>query len=138
MKNRIAGMCLAVSLALALPLRAQDSVATLAGQVLISGSTNGSSTNALFNDPAAVVADPAGNLLVADSQNHAIRKITTHGLVTTLAGQLGVPGRGDETGAQARFDSPCGLAMDKDGTLFVSDTGNHTIRKITPTGAVAT
>ena len=99
-------MCLFVSLALISPLRAQDGVGTLAGQALVSGSTNGYSTNALFSDPAAIVTDPAGNLLVADSQNHAIRKISTSGLVTTVAGQLGVPGSGDETGAQAKFDSP--------------------------------
>ena len=138
MTNLIAGMCLFVSLALALPLRAQDGVATLAGQALVSGSTNGYSTNALFNDPAALVTDPAGNLFVADSQNHAIRKISANGLVTMLAGQLGVPGSGDETGAQARFDSPCGVTLDRNGNLFVSDTGNHTIRKITPAGVVTT
>jgi len=119
-------------------LRAQDGVATLAGQALVSGSTNGYSTNALFSDPAGIVSDPAGNLFVADSQNHALRKISTNGLVTTLAGQLGVPGGGDEMGAQARFDSPCGIARDQNGNLFVSDTGNHTIRKITPAGVVTT
>ena len=123
---------------LASSVRAQDGVATLAGQALVSGSTNGYSTNALFSDPAAIVTDPAGNLFVADSQNHAIRKISTNGRVTTLAGQLGVPGSGDETGAQARFDSPCGLTLDKNGNLFVSDTGNQTIRKITPAGVVTT
>ncbi len=132
------GMCLVVWLALISPVRAQDGVATLAGQALVSGSTNGYSTNALFNDPAALVTDPAGNLFVADSQNHAIRKISANGLVTMLAGQLGVPGSGDETGAQARFDSPCGVTLDRNGNLFVSDTGNHTIRKITPAGVVTT
>jgi sugar lactone lactonase YvrE len=131
-------LCLFVSLALASPLRAQDSVVTLAGQALISGSTNGTGTNALFSDPAAIVADASGNLFVADSQNHAIRRISTIGLVTTLAGQLGVPGRGDDTGAQAQFDSPCGIALDKNGNLFVADTGNHTVRKITPAGVVTT
>ncbi|HEU0040156.1 MAG TPA: NHL repeat-containing protein, partial [Verrucomicrobiae bacterium] len=131
-------MCLVVWLALISPVRAQDGVATLAGQALVSGSTNGYSTNALFNDPAALVTDPAGNLFVADSQNHAIRKISANGLVTMLAGQLGVPGSGDETGAQARFDSPCGVTLDRNGNLFVSDTGNHTIRKITPAGVVTT
>ncbi len=138
MTNLITRVCLCLSLALASSLRAQDSVATLAGQALVSGSTNGYWTNALFSDPAATVADPAGNLFVADSQNHAIRKITTNGLVTTLAGQFGVVGNGDGTGAQTRFDSPCGITLDKNGNLFVSDTGNQTIRKITPAGVVTT
>lgn len=136
--NCVTRFCLFASLALASPLLAQDSVATLAGQVLISGGTNGSGTNALFSDPAAIVADSAGNLFVADSQNHAIRKITPNGLVTTVAGQLGVAGSQDATGNQARFDGPCGIALDENGDLFVSDTGNHTIRKITPAGVVTT
>ena len=138
MTNPLTRVFLFVSLVMVPSLRAQDSVTTLAGQALVSGSTNGYSTNALFSDPAAVVADPSGNLFVADSQNHAIRKISTNGLVTTLAGQLGVAGSGDDTGAQARFDSPCGITLDKNGNLFVSDTGNHTIRKITPAGVVST
>jgi sugar lactone lactonase YvrE len=138
MTSLITRVCLCLSLALASSLRAQDSVATLAGQALVSGSTNGYSTNALFSDPAAIVADLAGSLFVADSQNHAIRKISTNGLVTTLAGQLGVPGGGDGNANQARFDSPCGITLDKNGNLFVSDTANHTIRKITPAGIVTT
>lgn len=138
MTKFIISMFLFASLVLASPLCGQDGVVTLAGQVLISGGTNGSGTNALFSDPAAIVADATSNLFVADSQNHAIRKITTNGLVSTLAGQLGVAGSFDETGTQARFDSPCGIALDKNGNLFVSDTGNHTIRKITPTGVVTT
>jgi sugar lactone lactonase YvrE len=138
MTNPIIRIWLFVLVALTLSLRAQDSVFTLAGQAMMSGSTNGYSTNALFSDPAAIVADSAGNLFVADSQNHAIRKISTNGLVSTLAGQLGVPGSADETGAQARFDSPCGITLDLNGNLFVSDTGNHTIRKITPGGVVNT
>src|SRR5687767_941599 len=117
----------AVNLLVFFPLSAQDSVMTLAGQAMVSGSTNGYSTNALFSDPAALVADSAGNLFIADSQNHAIRKIGTNGLVNTLAGQLGVAGNRNETGAQARFDSPCGIALDQNGNLFVSDSGNHTV-----------
>ena len=65
---------------------------TLAGQALVSGATNGAGTNALFSDPAAIVTDAHGNFFVADSQNDAIREITTNGVVTTFAGQLGVSG----------------------------------------------
>ncbi len=138
MRDRSIRVVLFALVALASPLRAQDRVITLAGQVLVSGGTNGSGTNALFSDPAALVADSTGNLFVADSQNHAIRRISTNGLVTTLAGELGLAGSRDETGAQARFDSPCGITLDKNGNLFVSDTGDHTIRQITPAGVVTT
>ena len=125
-------------LALALPLCAQDSVTTLAGQAVIAGSSNGPAASALFSTPAAIVADSSGSLYVADSQNHMIRKIATDGLVSTFAGQAGAPGGGDGSGTQARFDTPSGIAIDPSGNLFVSDTGNHTIRMITPAGVVTT
>jgi NHL repeat-containing protein len=122
----------------AVSLRAQDSVTTLAGQALVSGATKGTGTNAVFNDPAAIVVDATGNFFVADSQNDAIRKITTNGVVTTFAGQLGVEGSGNGTGTGAQFNSPSGLAFGLNGNLFVSDTGNSTIREITSAGAVST
>jgi hypothetical protein len=122
--------------ALAIALRAQDSVVTLAGQALVSGATNGVGTNALFSDPAAIVADTNGNFFVADSLNNAIRKIATNGVVTTLAGQLGIYGSSNGTGTNAQFNDPSGIAIDGSGNLFVSDTGNDTIRKVTPAGVV--
>lgn len=118
-------------------LPAQDAVTTLAGQPLVSGPANGTGTNALFADPAAVVMDTNGNFYVADSQNDAIRKITTNGVVTTFAGELGVFGSVNATGTNAQFNSPSGLAFDPAGNLYVSDTGNNTIRRITPAGAVS-
>ncbi len=120
------------------PVAAQDIVTTLAGQALVSGISNGFGTNALFSDPAAITIDLKGNLYLADSQNHAIRKIDTQGQVSTVAGQLGSPGSREGTGVQAQFDTPCGIAIDPHGTLFVSDTGNHAIRKIAPGGVVIT
>jgi sugar lactone lactonase YvrE len=123
---------------LAIAVRAQDSVTTLAGQALVSGTADGTSTNAQFNDPAAMVTDANGDLFVADSQNHAIRKITTNGVVTVFAGQLGVAGTRDGTGTNAQFNTPSGLAFDALGNLYVADTANHTIRKITPAAAVST
>src|SRR6187455_1407037 len=116
---------------------AQDSVTTLTGQPLVSGASNGPVATALFNDPAALVADATGNLFVADSRNHVIRKISTNGIVTTLAGQAGTAGSGDGIGA-ARFDTPSGITLAPNGDLYVSDTGNHTIRRVTPAGAVTT
>ena len=124
--------------ALAVSASAQDSVATLAGRALVSGAANGTGTNALFSDPAAIVTDTNGNFFVADSRNDAIRKITTNGVVTTFAGQLGVSGIADGTGTGAQFNAPSGLAFDGSGNLFVADTGNNTIRKVTPSGAVLT
>ena len=117
---------------------AQDSVTTLAGQGLVSGVSNGFRTNALFSDPAGMCVDLTGNLYLADSQNHAIRKIDRNGMVSTFAGQLGTRGKSNGTGAQAQFDSPCGIGSDQHGNLFVSDTGNHTVRKITLEGVVTT
>jgi sugar lactone lactonase YvrE len=117
---------------------AQDSVTTLTGQPLVSGASNGPVATALFNDPAALVADAAGNLFVADSRNHLIRKVSTNGIVSTFAGQVGTPGSSDGSGAAARFDTPSGIALAPNGDLYVSDTGNHTIRRITPARAVTT
>ena len=131
---RIAVMALC---SLPFSLFAQDTVTTLTGQPLTSGASNGPVATALFNDPAALVADAAGNLFVADSRNHVIRRISTNGLVSTFAGQAGTPGSGDGSGA-ARFDTPSGIALAPNGDLYVSDTGNHTIRRVTPAGAVTT
>ena len=138
MRNLIARALSFALLAPALPLCAQESVTTLAGQAVTAGSTNGPATSALFNTPAAIVADSGGNLYVADSQNHAIRKIGINGLVSTFAGHAGAPGSGDGSGTQAKFDTPSGIAIDLAGNLFVSDTGNHTIRMITSAGVVTT
>ena len=113
-------------------------MSTLAGQALVNGAANGTGTNAIFNDPAGMVVDAKGNLLLADSQNHAIRKITPGGAVTTFAGQLGLAGSANGFTPLAQFSSPCGLAFDPAGNLYVSDTGNHTIRKITTAGVVST
>ena len=131
-----------IALILVLPatalLRAQDSVSTLAGFVLTPGFSNGFGTNALFADPAGLAADASGNLYVADNANHIIRKISAAGSVTTLAGEPGVPGSSNGTGPAAHFDSPSGLAVDGNGIVYVSDTGNHTIRRISAAGVVTT
>lgn len=76
-------------------------------------------------------------MYVADSGNHAIRKIGTQGQVTTVAGN-GVLGFADGKGAEARFDIPEDVAVAKDGTIYVADTMNHAIRKVTTTGEVRT
>jgi sugar lactone lactonase YvrE len=109
-------------------------VTTLAGST--SGSADGTGSAAQFYRPTGVVADGKGNVFVADLFNHKIRKITATGIVTTIAGST--PGFADGPAATAKFAFPAGLALDKQGNLYVADSENHRIRKITPAGEVTT
>src|ERR1051325_10454962 len=113
-------------------------VSTLAGAAGSAGSTDATGAAARFNSPRSVATDNAGNVYVADTGNNTIRSITPTGVVTTLAGTAGMSGSTDASGAAARFNAPRGIASDAAGTLYVADSGNNTIRKITPTGAVTT
>ena len=103
------------------------------------GFIDGTGAAARFNIPYGIAVDSTGNLYVADTGNNAIRKITSGGVVSTLAGagQFN-SGSADGTGAAARFNIPNGIDVDSTGNLFVTDMYNHTIRKITPTGLVST
>ena len=115
-------------------------VTTVAGSALEPGSINGASAVARFRAPSALAVDSAGNLYVADTGNHTIRKVVlTTGVVTTLAGGAGSSGKLDGTGVSARFNAPGAVAVDNIGNLYVADTSNHAIRKIvTATGVVTT
>ena len=113
-------------------------MAPFAGNVDGSGNADGTGTAARFNRPGDVATDSAGNVYLADTSNDTIRKITSAGVVTTLAGTAGVSGSTDATGAAASFQSPYGIATDSAGNVYVADTGNHTIRKITSAGVVTT
>ena len=110
-------------------------VSTLAGSGTI-GSTDGTGTSASFNTPRGVCVDSSGNIYVADTNNHKIRKITSFGVVTTLAGS-NTAGFIDGTGTSASFNSPFGLGVDSAGNIYVADTNNHKIRKITSLGVVS-
>ena len=112
-------------------------VTTIAGTAGKFGSTNGTGAAARFTYPEGVAVDGAGNIYVTDVSNHLIRKITPAGVVTTLAGST-VPGHDDGFGSSARFNYPWGITSDNAGTLWVADTDNHTIRKISPEGRVTT
>ncbi|UJF31587.1 stalk domain-containing protein [Paenibacillus hexagrammi] len=101
------------------------------------GFLNGKASESFFNEPSAIAVDGNGNVYVADAGNHAIRKIDTKGQVTTLAGN-GVMGNKDGKGTEAQFDHPTDLAVTTDGIVYVADTLNHEIRKITPDGTVST
>lgn len=111
-------------------------VTTLAGTASLAGGMDGTGSAARFFTPSGVVADRSCNVFVTDAG--AVRKITSAGLVTTLAGVAGRFGSADGTGSAAGFESPNGIAIDGTGDLYVADEGNHTIRKITPAGVVTT
>ena len=114
-------------------------VTTLAGQAGSSGSADGTGSAARFNAPSGVAVDSAGNVYVADTLNHTLRKVTSQGVVSTLAGSAGTGGSADGIGSAARFQGPQGLTIDANDILYVADTNNHTIRKAVPaTGAVTT
>jgi sugar lactone lactonase YvrE len=111
---------------------------TLAGLAGNPGSSDGAGDNAQFRNPWGVAVDRNGTVYVADTSSSTIRKITPAGAVSTLAGLAGNPGSSDGLGGQARFCNPHGVAADGAGNLYVADTGNNTIRKITAAGLVST
>lgn len=113
-------------------------VTTLAGAARHFGSTDGSGTTARFQSPGGIAADSAGNLYIADVDNNTIRKVSPAGLVETLAGTAGQSGGIDGPGALATFSSPIAIAIDTSGNLYVADSGNSTVRKVTAGGAVST
>jgi sugar lactone lactonase YvrE len=113
-------------------------VTTLAGTVGASGSTDGTGAAARFNTPFGIGFGSDGNLYVADSENFTIRKVTPAGVVTTIAGLAGSAGTADGTGSVARFGLPCGVAGDSAGNLYVSDTENNLIKKVTLAGVTTT
>src|SRR5947207_2104669 len=116
-----------------------DGTATIfAGLNDTPGSANGIGSVARFSFPTGLAVDGAGNVYVADSGNNTIRKITPAAKVTTFAGSAGLLGSADGTGTAARFYGPFGVAVDASGNVFITDTGNNTIRKITPARVVTT
>ena len=111
-------------------------VITVAGVPGNSGSADDTSSAARFNGPEGIAVDETGNLYVADAGNHTIRNVTPAGVVTTVAGVAGSSGSIDRT--DTRFYQPFGVTVDSAGNVYVADTGNNTIRKITPRGVVST
>lgn len=111
-------------------------VMTVAGDG-VRGHRDGTRTEARFSDPFGVVAAPDGSIYIADAgESQSIRRLSTDGSVTTLAG--GSRGFADGFARSAQFNTPSGLAMGADGTLYVADTGNDAIRRVTPEGVVST
>jgi sugar lactone lactonase YvrE len=134
-------LLIVLALLTAINVRAQSTYepytfTTFAG--LPPGSADGTGSAARFNSPSGVAVDSAGNTYVADTVNSTIRKITPAGVVTTFAGLAGSTGSANGTGSAARFNGPVAVTINSLGTIFVADTNNHTIRRITPTGSVST
>ena len=121
-----------------------SAVATFAGGV--SGYRDGAGAEASFNYAYGLTTDVDDNVYVADSYNHAIRKIDPNGNVTTIAGAkivindivMGLATSVDGTGTEASFNTPMGVAVDNDGNIFVAEQFSSKIRKITPAGVTTT
>ncbi len=110
----------------------------LAGAQGLAGSSDGQGSAARFNSPGGLALDPAGNLVVADTGNHTLRRVAMDGTVSTLAGSAGVPGTTDALGPLARFNAPFGLVITSAGITYISDSLNHTIRRMGTDGSVST
>jgi hypothetical protein len=102
------------------------------------GSVDGLGTSARFRDPTEMIADSHGNLFVVDTSDSVVRKMSLSGEVTTYAGRKGETGKNDGQRDEARFDRPAGIAVDKADNLYIADTGNALIRRISPAGEVIT
>ncbi|NEX62930.1 NHL repeat-containing protein [Noviherbaspirillum galbum] len=113
-------------------------VSTFAGAPQQAGSVDATGGTARFNLPSGVAVDRAGTVYVADTANHTIRRIAATGAVVTIAGQPMNNGSNDGAASAARFNSPSAIAVDGAGNLYVADTLNYAVRKITPAGIVST
>ena len=102
-----------------------------------SAGDDGAARFAQLNTPSACATDSAGNLFIADTANHAIRKVNPAGVISTVAG-TGVAGTSweESVATDARLDSPRGVVVDDMGDIFIADTGNHRIRQVTPDGRI--
>jgi len=113
-------------------------VGTYIGLAGSAGAQNGSRTTARLNRPTGLAMDGDGNLYIADTGNHTIRKVDILGTVTTLAGTPGVKGLMDGGPGASLLNEPEGVTVDSARNVYVADTGNGLIRRITPTGVVST
>jgi DNA-binding beta-propeller fold protein YncE len=114
----------------------EGSVTLLAGSPGNPGWTDAKGDNAHFRNPWSVTVDKSRNVYVADKDNFVIRQITADGRVTTIAGKPGVPGFADGNREAARFKDPHGIAVDSFGNIYVADTANEAVRKISVSGDV--
>jgi hypothetical protein len=114
-------------------------IETFAGSPEQPGFADGNGTAARFNTPRGLAtATQDGSILVADSGNHVIRRISAAGSVATIIGEPGVAGSNDGPARQAHLNTPSGIDVNARGEIFISDTGNHTIRMLTRDGMLIT
>ncbi len=108
---------------------------------------NGPAGKAELSSPTGLALDSLGNLYIADSGNNVIRRVSTNGVITTVAGNVaadqasgGLGGFSGDNGpaTSARLNSPQGIALDQAGDLFIADTFNNAIREVTPAGTIST
>lgn len=111
--------------------------AAFAGALNTAGTTDGALTAARFRNPNGICVDAFGTIYVADTGNHTIRKISG-GVVSTFAGAAGISGSSTGLGLAARFNTPIGICVDSSGYVYVADSANHVIRRISPVGRVTT
>ena len=121
-----------------LRVAASGAVTAFAGGGSSAFGDQGSARQARLNHPSGVALDASGNLFIADRDNHRIRRVSADGTITTVAG-TGQPGdSGDGSSAtQAQLDAPSSVSVDAAGNLYIADTGNHRVRRITPDGRIA-
>ncbi|MET9550870.1 RICIN domain-containing protein [Streptomyces sp. NPDC006627] len=119
---------------------ADGKISTVAGNGSAgSQGDGGPAVSAQLNGPRALSFDGAGNLYIADGDNHRVRKVTTDGKISTVAG-TGTAGSSGDGGpaTDARLRLPMGVAVDSTGALYVSEYENHRVRKVTPDGKIST
>lgn len=112
--------------------------APFAGVIGVAGSNDGPAPLARFNSPRGIAVAKDGSVYVADTGNHTIRRIGPDGIVTTVAGEAGVFGSNDGPALQAHLNTPSGIDVNESGVVFIADTGNNTIRMLTPDGMLMT
>ena len=119
-----------------------DNNATVIGGTGVSGygGDGGAATQARFNSPTAIAVDASSNVFVTDSANQCIRKISAAGTVSTVAGICTQAGFSGDTGqaTAAKLSAPGGVAVGPDGTVYISDTGNNSIRRVNTNGTIET